>query len=269
MSPLSNISIGQYHHGNSLLHRLDPRTKLMAMVLMVISVSFAREPIGFLFICLFLGIGIFLSHLPFRLILGILRRMLWLFISIMTLHILFSDKETGFIFFPVSLKDLWAGLLSGAIVGCRFILIVLGAGIITLTTIPLRLADALSRLLNPLSKIGIPLHQFPIMTVVVLHFIPMFFAEAEKLILVQKARGVNLENQNIFRRYYNLLPILAPLLKNAFRRADELAIGMESRCYKADARTQLYPLSFNKNDIVSLSLFVMLIPIVLAINRFM
>jgi len=268
MAFFQNISISQYHHGNSLLHRLDPRTKLLNLILLIIAISLVKGPLGFIFIGLSLFIEFLLSRLPFRLIFHVFRQMLWLFLSIIILHIMFIDNGTGFTFFPSSLKDLWQGLSKGAIIGCRFMFIILGTGIVTFTTMPMKLADALFKTLKPLSKIGIPVYQFSTMMVIILHFIPIFFSEAEKLILIQKARGANLEKGNVFKRLYNLTPILAPLLKNSFRKADELAIGMESRCYNPKVKTYIHPMSFTLLDFVSSIWMFILIIIIALINIF-
>ncbi len=149
---------------------------MLALVFLIISVFLVEPAWGFLAIALLITGAILLSHLPLRIILRGLRPMIWIFVSIMILHILFS----GEVFRPT-----WDGFYSGLRVGCRFLLIVLGAIILTLTTVPLRLADGMARMLRPLGRIGLPVHQFPIMTVIVLHFIPALFAEAEKLMLAQ------------------------------------------------------------------------------------
>lgn len=260
--------IGQYHHGNSILHELDPRTKLLALAFLIIVISISRGILEFFFIALYLAIIIFLSKLSLGLILRYFRRMWWLILSIITLHILFSNRESSFTLFPKTLDDLWYGLNKGLVVGCRFIFVIIGAFILTLTTIPIRLADALASLLNPLRKIGIPIHQLPVMVLIVLHFIPILFAESEKLISVRKSRGDMLEKQNIFRRFHTLSLILAPLLRNSFRKADELAMGMESRCYKGGIRTQFYPLKFHKADIISLIIAIMIVSLILIYRLF-
>lgn len=263
---MMDATFGQYHHGNSLVHRLDPRTKLLALAFLIIAVSIASGILGFLFIALYLAIVIFLSRLSFRLILRGIRPMWWLIISIMILHVFFNNRESNFTLFPKNLDDLWKGLSSGILVGCQFALIIIGAVILTLTTIPIRLADALASLFNPFRKIGIPIHQLPIMMLIVLHFVPILFAEAEKLISVRKSRGAGIKKQSIFKKLRDLTPILAPLLKDSFRKADELAIGMESRGYKGGARSQLYPLEFNKSDVVSLIASIGMIAIIIGIN---
>lgn len=261
---LTDITIGQYHHRNSPVHRLDPRTKLLALLSLILSVFLVRDLWGFLVIASFLALVVLLSHLSLRLILRGLRPMVWLFASIIIIHIFFTDKGSTHLW---SVGITWEGVRSGVKIGCRFLLIVVGAAVLTLTTVPLRLADGMMKLLHPLKKLGLPVHQFPIMMVISLHFIPVLFTEAEKFVSAHKARGAQLEGRNIFGRLRALMPILIPLVRSSFRKADELAIGMESRCYHGDTRSHLYELTFTKSDGIALAIAGAIIPFVLAINE--
>ena len=258
MPPPANIGIGRYYYRDSPAHRLDPRTKLLALLLLIISVFLVRASWGFLVMVSFMAGAILLSYLPFRLILRGLRPMLWLFASIIILHILFTGG--GF-------RPTWEGLYMGLRVGCRFLLIAMGAVVLTLTTVPLQLADGMAQVLRPLRKIGLPVHQFPVMMVIVLHFIPALFAEAEKLVLAQKARGGQMNDKSVFGRLKALAPVLAPLLRSSFRQADELAMGMEARCYNGGARTSLYELTFSKADGIALATAAVMLPLTLVINE--
>jgi len=260
MPSFANINIGRYYHGNSPVHRLDPRGKLLALAFFIVSVFLVRSPWGFLIMASFIVGVIFLSHLSPKLILRGLRPMIWLFASIMLLHILFTGG--GF-------RPTWEGFYNGIEVGCRFLLIVLGANVLTLTTVPLRLADGMARMLSPLRKVGIPVHQLPIMAVIILHFIPTLFADAEKLMLTQKARGVQLKGNNVLRKLKTLMLILVPLLRSSFRQADELAMGMESRCYNGGVRTHLHELRLSRADGITLFLSAAMVPLILEINKLM
>ena len=190
--------------------------------------------------------------------------MAWIFASIMILHVFFADGDSRHLF-----SVTWHGVYSGLMVGCKFMLIVLGAAILTLTTVPLRLTDGIAEILRPLRKIRLPVTQLPIMILITLHFIPVLFWEAQKLISAQKARGAKLEGANILRRLKNLLPIFAPLLRNSFRWADELAMGMESRCYSGGARSHLYALTFSRTDGIALTLTAVMILVTIAVNEMM
>jgi len=269
MPPLTNIAIGQYHHRSSPVHRLDPRTKLLALLFLIISVFLVKNPWGFLMIASFVMFVIILSHLPLRLVLRGLRPMAWLFASIMILHVFFADGSSSPLFSLGPVKATWGGVYRGISVSCRFLLIVVSAAILTLTTVPLRLADGMTEVLCPLRRIGLPVHQLPIMMVLALHFIPVLFTEAEKLASSQKARGARLEGRNVFRRLGALVTVLVPLLRSCFRRADELAVGMESRCYHGGIRSHLYELTFRRSDGIALAAAAATIPFTLAINELM
>ena len=193
--------------------------------------------------------------------------MTWLLLSIMILHILFVGGSSRHLFSVWKVTVAWEGIYSGLRVCCRFLLIVLSAAVLTLTTMPLRLADGMTELLRPLRKIGLPVHQIPIMTVIILHFIPGLFAELDRLTSAQKARGAPLEGRNVFRRLAALVPVLIPLLRNSFRKADELAIGMEARCYHGGNRGHLYDLTFGKFDGIALVAVAAMVPFTLAINE--
>jgi len=258
MASLIDTTIGRYYHRSSPIHRLDPRTKLLALILLIIAASLVRNLWGFIVLAAFLVAAIFLSRLPFRLILRYLRSMIWLLVSIMLLHVFFSDGS--------SLKPTLEGVYSGIEIGSRFLLIIIGAAILSSTTVPLRLADVLAVMLRPLGKIRLPVHQLPIMMVITLHFIPTLFAEAERLVAVQKTRGAQLEGQNFLRKLKALVPVLAPLLRSSFRQADELAMGMESRCYHGGVRTHLYELAFRKSDSVALVACAAILLIILLIR---
>jgi len=239
-----DATIGRYYHRSSPVHRLDPRTKLLALVFIIISVSLVRNLWGFGFLAAFVVVAIFLARLPLRLILRYLRSMVWLLVSIMLLHVFFADGG--------SLKPTWEGVYGGVSVGSRFLLIIVAAAILSSTTVPLRLADGISVILRPLGKIRLPVHQLPIMMVITLHFIPTLFSEAERLMSAQMIRGAQLDRSNILRKLKALMPVLAPLMRNSLRHADELAVGMESRCYHGGIRTHLHQLAFGKSDGIAL-----------------
>lgn len=272
---MTDIAIGRYYHRDSAVHRLDPRSKLLALLFLIISIFLIRNPWGFLIIASFLMLTIALSHLPLRLILRCLRPVVWLLVSILILHAFFAGGNTTSVgngrskpllsLGPV--KVTWEGLCKGVSVSCRFLLVIIGAAVLSLTTMPLQLADGVTDILRPLRKVGLPAHQLPIMIVIALHFIPALFTEAEKLTAAQKARGAQLEGWNTFKKLAALMSILAPLLRSSLRKADELAIGMESRCYHGGARSHLYELTFGKADGIALASAAVMIPFTLAISK--
>ncbi len=262
-----DITIGRYHHSDSPVHRLDPRIKLLALLFLIVSVFLVTSPWGFLLVASFALTTILLSQLPLLIVLRGLRPMIWIFISIMILHVLFMNGDSRPLFSVGPVKATWKGVYSGVMVSCRFILIVVSAAILTLTTVPLRLADGIAEMLRPLRKIGLPVGQIPIMMVITLHFIPVLFAEADKLISAQKLRGAQLAGVNLIKKLKNLIPLIAPLLRSSLRRADELAVGMESRCYHGGDRSHLYELAIGKSDGIALISAAAMIPLTLIINE--
>jgi energy-coupling factor transport system permease protein len=265
---MMDITIGRYHHRDSPVHRLDPRTKLLALLFLIVSVFLVTSPWGFLLVASFALATIALSQLPLPLVLRGLRPMIWIFVSIMILHVFFVNGDSRPLFSVGPVKATWKGIHSGVMVSCRFMLIVMSAAILTLTTVPLRLADGIAEMLRPLRKIGLPAGQIPIMMMITLHFIPVLFTEAEKLISAQKLRGTQLAGANLIKKFKNLIPLIVPLLRSSLRKADELAVGMESRCYHGGDRSHLYKLAVGKSDGIALIAAAATIPLTLIINEF-
>jgi energy-coupling factor transport system permease protein len=262
-----DVNIGRYHHRDSPVHRLDPRTKLLALLFLIISVFLVRSPWGFLLVASYSLATIALSQLPLLVVLRGLRPMIWIFVSIMILHVFFVNGNSKPLFSVGPVKATWRGIHGGVMVSCRFILIVVSAAILTLTTVPLRLTDGIAEMLRPLRRIGLPVGQIPIMMMITLHFIPVLFTEAEKIMSAQKLRGTQLAGANPIKRLKNLIPLIVPLLRNSLRRADELAIGMESRCYHPSDRSHLYELAIGKSDGIALIAAAAIIPLTLVINE--
>jgi energy-coupling factor transport system permease protein len=262
-----DITIGRYHYRDSPVHRLDPRTKLLALLFLIVSVFLVRSPWGFLLVASLALATIILSKLPLLVMLRGLRPMIWIFVSIMILHVFFVNGGSRPLFSVGPVKATWKGVYSGVMVSCRFILIVVSAAILTLTTVPLRLADGIAEMLRPLRRIGFPAGQIPIMMMITLHFIPVLFAEAEKIMSAQKLRGTQLAGANLIKRLKNLIPLIVPLLRSSLRKADQLAIGMESRCYHDADRSHLHELAIGKSDGIALIVAAATIPLTLVINE--
>lgn len=255
-----NISTGKYYHSDSVIHHINPKAKLLSLILILISISITGSFLGFLAISLLLIVIIFLSRIPLLLIIRYIRPMLWLFASILLLHVFFSNSDEKIIFSIGFIKATWKGLYDGSVVCYRFLLIAIYTSIMVLTTIPIRLADSVTSVLSPLRKIKIPVDQIPMMMVIVLRFIPILFTDGEKLVLSQKIRGSQFRNYGILR----LMPmVVTPLIRNSFRMADELAMSMESRCYGENVRTHLYELKFQKADylVIAISFIIILFAI--------
>ena len=267
MSPFINTSIGKYHHVDSIIHRLDPRTKLLSLIFFLVSISIADSVWELIIISLFIAIIITLSRVPFLLIVRYIRPMLWLFISILLLHTFFTDSDSGTIFAIGYIKATWQGLYDGFIISYRFLVVVLCVAILVLTTMPISLADGISDILQPLKKIGIPVDQIPVIMMVTLRFMPTLLMEAQKLISSQTIRGSKLEGRNFLRKIIPISSLVAPLMRNSFKMADELALSMESRCYHGGARTHLYELRFHRADYIAIFASAIIIPLTIVLNH--
>ncbi len=249
MNTLKNIALGKYVAVDSPIHRLDPRTKLVAtLALMITAVQCDRLPALILF-SVFVLVSARLSLLTMTLLLRNLRPFLWLFAFTLIMHGLMSP---GVVIVRIPLTDLgfsYEGLRFGAFFSLRLAVVVSLASLLTLTTSPIEITDGLERLLNPLRRFGFPAHELAMMVTIALRFIPVLIEEAERLHKAQLARGADFSGGPI-RRARQLLPLLVPLFLSAFARADRLAIAMESRCYRGGVgRTNYHLLELGRRDL--------------------
>ena len=228
---IRDITIGQYYPADSILHRLDPRVKFVGTIMFLVSLFVANSFWGYLLATFFLAAVIIMSILlitvAFNLFL-IPGRVLWQF----------------WIF-----KITQEGILQAVKIGIRLIYLVIGSSVMTLTTTPNQLTDGLERLMRPLNKIRVPVHDIAMMMSIALRFIPILMEETDKIMKAQIARGADFENGNLIQKAKNLLPLLVPLFISAFRRADDLAMAMEARCYHGgENRTSMKPLKYHSRD---------------------
>ncbi len=250
---MKDVSFGQYYPAESALHRLDPRIKLLAVILYIVGIFFIRKFAGFALIALFLLVAILVSRVPFFKVLKSVRAVLFLVLFTVIMSVLFYSTKTE--------EPLWQwrfikiyeqGLINAARMGLRLIFLVLGPSLLTLTTTPVELTDGLESLLKPLAMIKLPVHELAIIMSIALRLIPTLMEETEKIMNAQKARCASFDTGNIFKRAKALLPILIPLFVSSFRRADELADAMDSRCYRgAKGRTRMKVLKLRFRDFVA------------------
>ena len=248
---MTDITLGQFIPGNSCIHRLDPRTKIVLMLVYIVMVFLVRSlalflvPLLYVLLCLWLG-GISFGYFgkaikPIRFLL-VLMFLLNLFITPGD-KVLFSWK-----FITVTEE----GLLQAVYISLRLILLVTGASIMTLTTSPIALTDGLERMLSPLKVFKFPAHELAMMMTIALRFIPTLMEETDRIIKAQTARGADFSGGNLLVRAKNMLPILVPLFISAFRRADDLAVAMEARCYRGgEGRTRMHQLAYRSGDIMA------------------
>lgn len=242
-----DITIGQYFPGESIIHKYDPRLKIITMVLFIISLFFIDIFLPYVFVVAYLILIINVSKIPMQMVLKGLRpiRIIILITFIINLFFLPGEEIFRFHFLSISRE----GLNTAVLMAIRLILLVLGTSLLTYTTSPIELTDGIESLLNPLKKLKVPSHEIAMMMTIALRFIPTLIEETDKIMKAQMARGADFESGNVIKRAKNLVPLLVPLFLNSFRRADELATAMEARCYRGgEGRTKMKVLRVTKRD---------------------
>lgn len=258
--------IGQYVPGESFIHRLDPRTKILIIFFFVIFVFFANNVWSYGLLTFFTVMTVIITRVPLRFIVKGLTPIWFLIIFTMLLH-LFLTKEGPVVFEIVTVKIHLDGIKQGLIISLRFFLLVLMTSLLTLTTTPIDITDAIESLLHPLKKVKFPVHELALMMSISLRFIPTLMQETDKISKAQASRGVDFRTGPMKERIKAIIPLLIPLFVSAFKRAEELAMAMEARGYQGgEGRSKLRELAYKKIDYTSFILFVIVI-IVLFIVR--
>ncbi|MGE5553235.1 MAG: energy-coupling factor transporter transmembrane component T family protein [Betaproteobacteria bacterium] len=249
---LSDLTIGQYLPLDSPVHRLDPRTKLLAVTAVVTLLFLVQGFPGYGLIAAFLGVAVGCSRISIRYLFRGLRP-LW-FIILITLAIHLFMTEGRVLAYLGPLRMTYEGLSRGLLMAVRLILLIAFTSLLTLSTSPIALTDGIESLLSPFRRFGVPAHELAMMMTIALRFIPTLLEEAEKIMKAQMARGADFESGHLMQRAKNLVPLLVPLFVGAFRRADELATAMEARCYRGgEGRTKFHPLVMKRADWVVLA----------------
>lgn len=245
---LKDITMGQYYPSDSVIHRLDPRTKIILTVMMIVAVFMVHGLVGYALILGFVYLASQLAKIPFKLLVRGLRPLRFILILTFLLNLLFSSGETMLIQWGI-IKISMEGLSQAIHYSLRLMFLVVGTSMLTLTTSPVSLADGLEMLLSPLKKIRFPAHELAMMMTIALRFIPTLLEETDKIMKAQMARGADFESGNLLQRAKAMVPLLVPLFVSAFRRAGDLAMAMEARCYHGgENRTRLRVLKVTKND---------------------
>lgn len=253
---MREITIGQYIPGNSIVHRLDPRTKIILTLAYMILLFALNNFYGYIFPAAFLILATLLSRIPVRYLVKGLKPLV---LIIALTFVLNSFMVKGRVIYELGPLDItYEGLSQGAFMAIRLILLITGTSILTLTTSPIALTDGIERLLSPFRKIGVPAHELAMMMTIALRFIPTLLEETDKIMKAQMARGADFESGNLINRAKNMVPLLVPLFISAFRRADDLAMAMEARCYRgSENRTRLKELKMTSLDIATYAVFVL------------
>lgn len=244
---LKDITIGQYYKEDSLIHRLDPRVKLFAVLIYVITLFMHKAPATYVMSLLFLIITIKISKVPVKYILRGLKAIAVILLFSVMINMLFIPGKPVIQFWIISISA--EGIRTTIYLGSRLIMLVLGTSLLTFTTTPNELTDGLDKSLGFLNKVGVPVHEIAMMMSIALRFIPILLEETDKIMKAQIARGADFESGNLIQKVKNMVPLLVPLFISAFRRANDLAMAMEARCYHGgDNRTQMKPLHYTRRD---------------------
>ena len=251
---LNNIMIGQYFPGDSFLHRMDARVKILLLLILLIEVFvFTSAPV-YLLMTGITFLLIMTSKVPLRMVLRSLKPLWWIILFTFVLH-LFSHpgREIYRIWQFVITQE---GVEQGALISVRLMLLIVLSTLLTFTTSPLKLTDALESLLSPFKRLGLPAHELAMMMTIALRFIPTLISETDKIMKAQQSRGADFVTGSIMSRLKNMVPILVPLFLSAFRRADDLALAMESRCYRGgEGRTRMKEMKLGRLDYVAIGVF--------------
>ena len=249
---LSDITLGQYFPGNSVIHRMDPRMKLLLTIVYIVGVFMVGNLPGYAIALLFLYLIVRLSGIKFSYLVKGVKPLRFIIIFTFLLNLFFVQGETPLLslgFFTLTVE----AVENAIYFALRLVFLVMGTSVLTLTTSPVQLTDGLERLLHPLSRFHFPSHELAMMMTIALRFIPTLLEETDKIKKAQMARGADFESGNLIDRAKAMIPLLVPLFVSAFRRANDLAMAMEARCYRGgDHRTRLRELKYTKLDLYGL-----------------
>lgn len=261
----SDVTFGQYYQSNSVVHRLDPRTKILLLIAYIVAVFVAKSYLSLAVTLVFLAVAVLASGVPIGSVLKSIKAILFLVIFTALLNILFYKPKEGdtHLFWIIYAE----GLSSAGFLALRLISLVMGSSLLTLTTTPVSLTDGIESLLKPLSYIKFPVHDLALIMSIALRSIPTLANETERIINAQKARGADFDSGNIIKKAKALIPVLIPLLISAFRRGDELGDAMDARCYSGSkVRTKYKKLTFTVKDLVAVVIMAVTVTGVILVN---
>lgn len=264
---LKDITLGQYFPGDTIVHRLDPRTKLIWVILYIVALFCAKSYVSYALVAVVLILMLCLSHIRLGVIVKGLKPLLIIIILTGLLNLFYTQGTplVSFWIFTITRE----GIRNAVFMIARIVMLIFGTFLLTYTTSPIALTDALEILLGPLKRVGLPVHELAMMMCIALRFIPTLISETDKIISAQKARGADFESGNLLRRAKALIPILVPLFISAFRRADELAVAMEARCYRGgEGRTRMKQLVMQLRDYIALALGAAFVAAVIVLRVF-
>lgn len=247
---LKDITIGQYYPTDSAIHKLDARVKLIGTFLFMASLFIINKFWPYLIVAAVLALIIYPSKIPFKYMYKGLKPLKWILVFTFVINIFFIPGDIIWSIGPIKVTE--QGINQAIFMSMRLVFLIIGTSLLTLTTSPIDLTDGIEKTLNPFKKIGVPAHELAMMMTIALRFIPTLLDETDKIMKAQMSRGADFESKNIINRAKNLVPLLVPLFISAFRRADELAMAMEARCYRGGHnRTKMKQIVMTKRDYVA------------------
>ena len=263
---ITDITLGQYFPGESVVHKLDPRIKIILTLLYIIILFMVNNFAGYILFAVFTFTIIFISSIPVKYVFRGLKPLIFIIVLTAFINVFMTGGTIAFSIGP--LKATWEGIHMAVLMTLRLMFLIIGTSLLTFTTSPILLTDGIEKLLSPLKRIGVPAHELAMMMTIALRFIPTLIEETDKIMKAQMARGADFESGNILKRAKALVPLLVPLFISAFRRADELAIAMECRCYHGgEGRTRMRQLKLKTRDYLAVGVFGVLMVIVFFIRN--
>ena len=263
---IRDITLGQYYHADSVIHRMDPRVKLIATFVYIISLFVVDNLIGYGICFLFLAVAIGLSKVPVKFMLRGMKAILFLLIITVIFNLFLTPGEALISFWKFKITK--EGVKMAFTMAVRLSMLIVGSSVMTLTTTPNNLTDGLESIMKPLKKIKVPVHEIAMMMSIALRFIPILLEETDKIMKAQIARGADFESGNLFKKAKSMVPLLVPLFISAFRRANDLAMAMEARCYQGgEGRTKMKPLIYKKRDAIAYVIVVLFFVACIVVGR--
>lgn len=263
---LRDITLGQYYQTESVIHCLDPRVKLVTTIAFIISLFLFEGIWGYILAALFLTMTIKLSKVPFKFIVKGMKAIVFLLMITVIFNMFLTPGEPLFTIWKLTLTK--EGVRLAVYMAIRLSLLVIGSSIMTLTTTPNQLTDGLEKLLNPLKRIKLPVHEIAMMMSIALRFIPILLEETDKIMKAQIARGADFESGNLMKKAKSMVPLLVPLFISAFRRANDLAMAMEARCYRGgEHRTKMKPLQYKRIDACAYGIVIVYLVLGIALGK--
>lgn len=244
---IRDITLGQYYQTDSIIHRLDPRVKLTATILYIISLFVFDTIPGYITAAVFLAVIIKLSKVPFKFMVRGMKAIVFLLLITAVFNMFLTPGEALVTFWKLKITK--EGVKTAVTMAIRLVFLVIGSSIMTLTTTPNHLTDGMEKMMSPLKRLKVPVHEIAMMMSIALRFIPILLEETDKIMKAQIARGADFESGNLIKKAKSMVPLLVPLFISAFRRANDLAMAMEARCYRGgEHRTKMKPLHYEKRD---------------------